>query len=187
MPKNNGELANRITFDLIDEVSRDSPAPGGGSVAAMSGSLGVALGVMVANLCVSKAGFEDHGEELGKIAEDGQEIKEFLVNAIDEDTNAFDKVIKAMRMPNDSDSEKKIRAEKMQEGYKSAAEVPLQVVEYCYRALNTCDRISKIMDDSMASDVGTGAQMSIAGARACLLYTSPSPRDDELSRMPSSA
>ena len=166
MPKNNGELANRITFDLIDEVSRDSPAPGGGSVAAMSGSLGVALGVMVANLCVSKAGFEEHSEELGKIAEDGQEIKEFLVNAIDEDTNAFDKVIKAMRMPNDSDSEKEIRAEKMQEGYKSAAEVPLEVVEYCFRALNTCDRISKIMDDSMASDVGSGAQMSIAGARA---------------------
>ena len=54
----------------------------------------------------------------------------------------------------------------MQEGYKSAAEVPLEVVEYCYRALNTCDRISKIMDDSMASDVGSGAQMSIAGARA---------------------
>ena len=166
MPNNKGELANRITFDLIDEVSRDSPAPGGGSVAAMSGSLGVALGVMVANLCVSKAGFEDHSEELGKIAEDGQEIKEFLVNAIDEDTNAFDKVIKAMRMPNDSDSEKEIRAEKMQEGYKSAAEVPLEVVEYCYRALNTCYRISKIMDDSMASDVGSGAQMSIAGARA---------------------
>ena len=166
MPNNKGELANRITFDLIDEVSRDSPAPGGGSVAAMSGSLGVALGVMVANLCVSKAGFEDHGEELGRIAEDGQEIKEFLVNAIDKDTNAFDKVIKAMRMPNDSDSEKERRAEKMQEGYKSAAEVPLEVVEYCYKALSTCDRISKIMDDSMASDVGSGALMSIAGARA---------------------
>ena len=166
MPNNKGELANRITFDLIDEVSRDSPAPGGGSVAAMSGSLGVALGVMVANLCVSKAGFENHGEELGRIAEDGQEIKEFLVNAIDEDTNAFDKVIKAMRMPNDSDSEKERRAEKMQEGYKSAAEVPLEVVEYCYKALSTCDRISKIMDDSMASDVGSGALMSIAGARA---------------------
>jgi len=166
MPNNKGELANRITFDLIDEVSRDSPAPGGGSVAAMSGSLGVALGVMVANLCVSKAGFEDNGEELGRIAEDGQEIKEFLVNAIDEDTNAFDKVIKAMRMPNDSDSEKERRTEKMQEGYKSAAEVPLEVVEYCYKALSTCDRISKLMDDSMASDVGSGALMSIAGARA---------------------
>ncbi len=166
MPKNRGELANRITFDLIDEVSRDSPAPGGGSVAAISGSLGVALGVMVANLSTSKTGFEEHSEELGRIAEEGQEIKEFLVNAIDEDTNAFDKVIKAMRMPKDSDSEKKIREEKMQEGYKAATEIPLKTVEYCYKALNICDDISKLMDDSMASDVGSGAHMSIAGARS---------------------
>lgn len=166
MPKNRGELANRITFDLIDEVSRDSPAPGGGSVAAISGSLGVALGVMVANLSTSKTGFEEHSEELGRIAEEGQKIKEFLVNAIDEDTNAFDKVIKAMRMPKDSDSEKKIREEKMQEGYKAATEIPLKTVEYCYKALNICDDISKLMDDSMASDVGSGAHMSIAGARS---------------------
>ena len=166
MPKNNGELANRKTFDLIDEVSRDSPAPGGGSVAAMSGSLGVALGVMVANLCASKSGFEEHSDELNQISEDGQKIKEFLVNAIDEDTNAFDKVIKAMRMPKDSDSEKKLRAAKMQEGYKAATEIPLETVKNCYNALNVCKRISKLMDDSMASDVGSGAHMSIAGARS---------------------
>ena len=166
MPKINGELANRVTFDLIDEVSRDSPAPGGGSVAALSGSLGVALGVMVANLCTSKSGFEDKKKELGNIAEEGQKIKEFLVNAIDEDTNAFDKVIKAMRMPKDSDMEKKLRDEKMQEGYKAATEIPLKTVEYCCKALKICERISKLMDDSMASDVGSGAHMSIAGAQS---------------------
>ena len=71
-----------------------------------------------------------------------------------------------MRMPKDSDSEKKIREEKMQEGYKAATEIPLETVEYCYKALNICDDISKLMDDSMASDVGSGAHMSIAGARA---------------------
>jgi len=166
MPKTNGELANRVTFDLVDEVSRDSPAPGGGSVAALSGSLGVALGVMVANLCTSKAGFEVRKKELSKIAEEGQEIKEFLVNAIDEDTNAFDKVIKAMRMPKDSDTEKKLRDGKMQEGYKAATEIPLKTVEYCRKALEICERISKLMDDSMASDVGSGAHMSIAGAQS---------------------
>ncbi len=166
MPKINGELANRVTFDLIDEVSRDSPAPGGGSVAALSGSLGVALGVMVANLCTSKAGFERKKKELNSIAEEGQKIKEFLVNAIDEDTNAFDKVIKAMRMPKDSDTEKKLREEKMQEGYKAATEIPLKTVEYCCKALKICERISKLMDDSMASDVGSGAHMSIAGAQS---------------------
>jgi len=166
MPKVNGELANRITFDLIDEVSRDSPAPGGGSVAALSGSLGVALGVMVANLCTSKSGFEDKKKELGNIAEDGQKIKELLVNAIDEDTNAFDKVIKAMRMPKDSDAEKKLRDEKMQEGYKAATEIPLNTVEYCCKALKICERISNLMDDSMASDVGSGAHMTMAGAQS---------------------
>ena len=166
MPKSNGELANRVTFDLIDEVSRDSPAPGGGSVAALSGSLGVALGVMVANLCISKSGFEENKKELSNIAEEGQKIKDFLVNAIDEDTNAFDKVIKAMRMPKDSDAEKKLREEKMQEGYKDATEIPLKTVEYCYKALQICNKISILMDDSMASDVGSGAHMSIAGARS---------------------
>ena len=166
MPKSEGELANRFTYDLIDEVSRDSAAPGGGSVAAASGSLGVALGTMVANLCISMKGFEDKAEELNRIAEEGQEIKQFLVNAIDGDSNAFDKVIKAMRMPNDTDSEKETRNKKMQEGYKAATEVPLETVEYCYKALNICDDISKLMDDSMASDVGSGAHMSIAGARA---------------------
>ena len=103
---------------------------------------------------------------MNRIAEEGQEIKQFLVNAIDRDSNAFDKVIKAMRMPNDTDSEKETRNKKMQEGYKAATEVPLETVEYCYKALNICDDISKIMDDSMASDVGSGAHMSIAGARA---------------------
>ena len=166
MPKINGELANRVTFDLVDEVSRDSPAPGGGSVAALSGSLGVALGVMVANLCTSKAGFEEKKKDLSNIAEEGQKIKEFLVNAIDEDTNAFDKVIKAMRMPKDSDAERELRDKKMQEGYKSATEIPLKTVEYCYKALEICERISKLMDDSMASDVGSGAHMSIAGAKS---------------------
>jgi glutamate formiminotransferase/formiminotetrahydrofolate cyclodeaminase len=166
MPENNGELVNRKTFDLIDEVSRDSPAPGGGSVAALSGSLGVALGVMVANLCISKSGFEKYHKKLSDIAEKGQKIKELLVNAIDEDTNAFDKVIKAMRMPKDSDSEKKLRDSKMQAGYKAATEIPLETVKYCYNALEVCDEISKLMDHSMASDVGSGAHMSIAGARS---------------------
>ena len=69
-------------------------------------------------------------------------------------------------MPKDSDSEKKLRDEKMQEGYKAATEIPLVIVEYCSKALNICDDISKLMDESMASDVGTGAHMSIAGARS---------------------
>jgi len=166
MPKVDGELANRITFDFVDEVSRDSPAPGGGSVAALSGALGAALGTMVANLITSKAGFEDKKEKLNKIATKGQDVKELLIQAIDNDTSAFDLVIKAMRMPKDTEDEKKIRETSMQEGYKIATNVPLETVEYCKKALEVCSDISKIMDEGMASDVGSGALMANAGANA---------------------
>ena len=117
-------------------------------------------------VCVLNLVFEGKKKKLSNIAEEGQKIKEFLINAIDEDTNAFDKVIKAMRMPKDSDTERKLRDEKMQEGYKAATEIPLKTVEYCCKALGICERISKLMDDSMASDIGSGAHMSIAGAKS---------------------
>ena len=164
MPKVNGELANRITFDFIDEVSRDSAAPGGGSVAALSGALGAALGTMVANLSISKSGFEKQKTNLSNIAQKGQDIKDKLINAIDEDTSAFDQVIKAMRMPKDTDKEKMARDIEMQKGYQIATLVPLTTVKNCKEALEICYDISKIMDDAMASDVGSGACMANAGA-----------------------
>ena len=166
MPKVDGELANRITFDFIDEVSRDSPAPGGGSVAALSGALGAALGTMVANLSTSKAGFEKLKAKLSDISSKGQNTKDKLIKAIDDDTSAFDEVIKAMRMPKDTDEEKKLRDKKMQEGYKIATLVPLETVENCKDALYICRDISELMDESMASDVGSGALMANAGANA---------------------
>ncbi len=166
MPKSDGELANRVTFDFVDEVSRDSPAPGGGSVAALSGALGAALSTMVANLSTSKSGFEKHKKKLAEIAKKGQKTKDLLVKAIDEDTNAFDEVIKAMRMPKDTEEEKVKRNIAMQKGYQSATLVPLKTVENCRDALNLCMYISEIMDEGMASDVGSGALMANAGAVA---------------------
>ena len=166
MPKSDGELANRVTFDFVDEVSRDSPAPGGGSVAALSGALGAALGTMVANLSISKAGFEDYKDKLTEIAKKGQFTKDELVKAIDDDTNAFDEVIKAMRMPKDTDEEKENRNIEMQKGYQSATLVPLKTVENCRDSLEICKSISEIMDEGMASDVGSGALMANAGAIA---------------------
>ena len=166
MPKTDGELANRITFDFVDEVSRDSPAPGGGSVAALSGALGAALGTMVANLSTSKPGFERQKSKLANISNKGQNIKEKLIKAIDDDTSAFDEVITAMRMPKDTEEEKKLRDNKMQEGYKIATLVPLETVENCKEALHICKEISELMDESMASDIGSGALMANAGATA---------------------
>ena len=166
MPKIFGELGNSITFVFFDVVSRDSTAPGGGSVAALSGALGAALGTMVANLSTSKAGFENHKDKLAEIAEKGQHIKYELVKAIDDDTSAFDEVIKAMRMPKDTEEEKKIRETEMQKGYRTATLVPLKTVENCKKALQICKEISEIMDEGMSSDVGSGALMANAGAIA---------------------
>ena len=164
MPKVNGELANRVTFDFIDEVSRDSAAPGGGSVAALSGALGAALSTMVANLSITKSGFEKQQITLANISQKGQNIKDRLIQAIDDDTSAFDKVIKAMRMPKDTEEEKDIRDIEMQKGYQIATLVPLETVKDCKKALEICYDISKIMDEGMASDVGSGACMANAGA-----------------------
>ena len=164
MPKVSGELVNRITFDFIDEVSRDSAAPGGGSVAALSGALGAALGTMVANISISKSGFEKQQRTLANISQRGQNIKDRLVQAVDDDTSAFDKVIKAMRMPKDTEEEKDTREIEMQKGYQIATLVPLETVKDCKEALEICYDISKIMDDGMASDVGSGACMANAGA-----------------------
>lgn len=166
MPKVDGPLVQRPTFDFVDEVSRDSPAPGGGSVAALAGALGGALAAMVANLSASKGEFDDQYETLCEIADKGQALKDALVRGVDEDTAAFDKVLEAMRLPRDTEAEREERARLMQEGYKVATRVPLGTVEQCRDALRLCAEIAPIADPNMVSDVGTGSLLAHAGAQA---------------------
>ncbi|MEE9134216.1 MAG: glutamate formimidoyltransferase [Gemmatimonadota bacterium] len=166
MPRVEGPLVLRPTFDFVDEVSRDTPAPGGGSVAALAGALGGALAGMVANLCVGKSEFDEHYENLCSIAERAQRVKDALVRGVDEDTRAFDSVIQAMRMPRDTAAERAERARAMEEGYKAATLVPLETVELCKETLSLCGEMSQLADAEMVSDVGTGAHMADAGAHA---------------------
>lgn len=166
MPKVEGPLALLRTYDFVDEVSRDTPAPGGGSVAALAGSLGAALASMVANLSVGKGEFDDRYEELCELADRAQAIKDSLVRGVDEDTNAFDSVLTAMRMPRDTEEERAERTAAMQKGYKEATRVPLCTVEQCRTALELCLEMAKVADPQMISDVGSGALMAHAGAQA---------------------
>jgi glutamate formiminotransferase/formiminotetrahydrofolate cyclodeaminase len=166
MPRVDGPLVMRPTFDFVDEVSRDTPAPGGGSVAALAGALGGALAGMVANLSVGKGEFDEHYDTLCSIAERAQEVKDDLVRGVDEDTRAFDSVIEAMRMPKDTEAERAERAEAMEEGYKAATRVPLGTAERCRDALLLCREMAELADPEMVSDVGTGAHMARAGAYA---------------------
>ena len=166
MPKQDGELVNRVTYDFVDEVSRDSPAPGGGSVAALAGALGAALGTMVANLSTTKGTQAANHDALAGIAERGQAVKEALVAGVDADTSAFDGVIAAMRMPKDSDEQRATRDAALETGYRAATAVPLATVGQCRDALAVCGEMAPLMDAGMASDVGSGALLAHAGARA---------------------
>ncbi|HJO04203.1 MAG TPA: glutamate formimidoyltransferase [Acidobacteriota bacterium] len=166
MPRMDGSLVNRTTFDFVDEVSRDTPAPGGGSVAALAGALGSALATMVANLSAGKGEFDDRYDELCSIAERGQTVKDALVRGVDADTSAFDKVLDAMRMPRDTEAQQAERDNSMQEGYKAATRVPLATVQQCRDALQLCSEIAAMADPEMVSDAGTGALLAHAGAQA---------------------
>ncbi len=166
MPKVDGALVLRPTFDFVDEVSRDTPAPGGGSVAALAGALASALAGMVANLSVGKGEFDDHYEKLCAIADRAQQVKDALIRGVDEDTQAFDSVIDAMRMAKDTETERAERAVAMEEVFKEATRVPLETVKHCRDALLLCREISQLADPEMVSDVGTGAHMALAGAHS---------------------
>ena len=166
LPTLEGPLVLRPTFDFVDEVSRDTPAPGGGSVASLAGALGGALTAMVANLSVPLGEFDRHYDTLSSIAERAQELKDALVRGVDEDTRAFDSVIEAMRMPKDTEEEREARAGAMREGYKAATRVPLANVELCVEVLRLCAEIAPLASPQMISDVGTAALLADAGARS---------------------
>jgi glutamate formiminotransferase/formiminotetrahydrofolate cyclodeaminase len=166
MPTVDGALVLRPTFDFVDEVSRDTPAPGGGSVAALAGALAGALASMVANLSVGKGEFDEAYDTLCSIAERAQGVKDRLVRGVDEDTRAFDSVLTGMRMPQDTPEEQAARSAAIQEGYKSATLVPLGTAEACLEAIELCHEMAAMAPAEMISDVGTGALLGHAGLKA---------------------
>ena len=124
-----GPLASMKVFDFADEVSAESPAPGGGSVAALVGSLGAALSAMVANLTVGKKGYEKHWSDMSDLAEKAQELKDFFLTSIDTDTEAFSAVIDAMRLPKKTKEEQAARKKAILAAMKEAAKVPFLTLE----------------------------------------------------------
>ncbi len=166
LPRVEGPLVLRPCHDFVDEVSRDTPAPGGGSVAALAGALGSALAAMVANLSAVKGEYDNRYDKLCSLSQKAQSVKDALIHGVDEDTRAFDSVLEAMRMPTDTPDERQEREEAIQDGYKTATRVPLGTVELCQEALELCLDMAQMSDPEMVSDVGTGALMARAGAQA---------------------
>ncbi|MGB5131878.1 MAG: glutamate formimidoyltransferase [Steroidobacteraceae bacterium] len=165
MPSQAGDLVRKSVGEFVDEVSRDTPAPGGGSIAALAGAIGAALAAMVANLTIGKAGFDDRHEELDALAAKAQGIKDRLLAAVDDDTQAFNGVMDALRMPKDTPDQKAARSEALQSGYQRATEVPMQTARHCRAALELCLAAARSGNDVMVTDAGVGALVSFAGVQ----------------------
>ncbi len=155
--------------DLIDEVSRETPAPGGGSIAAVAGSLGAALSSMVANLTQGKAGSEAIDELMTENAELAQSIKDKLLMAVDEDTNAFNAYMDALRMPKTTEEERQHRFKQMESGLKEAVHVPFKTAELSFQAIETAKVSAEKGNVNSITDAAVGAQIAYAGVRGGLL------------------
>ncbi|MBL0312450.1 MAG: glutamate formimidoyltransferase [Holophagaceae bacterium] len=153
---------------FIEEVSRDTPAPGGGSIAAFAGSLGAALASMVANLTQGKAATRAVERELLAIAKEAQKVKDALILAVDEDTNAFNGYMEALRLPKSTDSEKKARSEAMQAGLKEAVAVPLSTAVLSLEAMKLSDRVATAGNPNSLTDALVGCAVAYTGVRGGL-------------------
>jgi glutamate formiminotransferase/formiminotetrahydrofolate cyclodeaminase len=153
--------------DFADETAGESMAPGGGSIAAYVGTLGVALGTMVANLSAGKAGWDDKWEYFSEWAVKGQAYKKKLLYLVDEDTNAFNKIIDGFRMPKDSEKEIEARKAAIEEATKYATEIPYQVMETSFNSMEVAQAMLKDGLQSSLSDAAVGilcARAAVVGA-----------------------
>ena len=150
--------------EFCNETLSDSPAPGGGSVAALMGALGASLGGMVANLSAGKRGWDDKLQFFSDWAVKAQKLKDELLFLVDEDTNAFNRVMDAFGLPKGSDEEKKARAAAIESATKHAAEIPLKVMETAAKSYELLVEMAKKGNPASVSDVGVGA----LATRACI-------------------
>jgi len=143
--------------DFASETASESAAPGGGSISAYIGALGAALGTMVANLSSHKPGWDERWEEFSQWAEKGQLLQSQLVKMVDEDTNAFNKIMTAFGMPKATDEDKKARTEAIQDATKYATEVPFKVMELSIQSMEIIKAMAEIGNPNSVTDAGVGA------------------------------
>ena len=142
---------------FANETASESPAPGGGSIAAYLGALGVSLGTMVANLSSHKRGWDDRWSEFSEWASKGQALKDKLLWLVDEDTNSFNLIMDAFKLPKSSTEEKAIRSQAIQDATKYAIEIPYQVMETSFASFDLLKEMALNGNPNSVSDAGVGA------------------------------
>jgi glutamate formiminotransferase / formiminotetrahydrofolate cyclodeaminase len=182
----NGSQKNKL-IDLsckgfATETASESPAPGGGSISAYMGALGAALGTMVANLSSHKAGWDERWEEFSDWAEKGQNIMSDLLFLVDEDTNAFNKIMNAFSLPKSSDEQKSIRTKAIQAATKYATEVPFRTMQKAFEAFDLIKAMAESGNPNSVTDAGVGAlclRSAIIGANLNVKINASGLKDEE--------
>lgn len=153
----NNQLASLSLKQFAEETASESPAPGGGSISAYVGALGAALGTMVANLSAHKRGWENRWEEFSDYAEKGKSFHTALLKSVDDDTQAFNMIMKAFEMPKTTEQEISARINSIQEATKNAIEVPLKVMQLAHDSLELLKSMAETGNPNSVSDAGVGA------------------------------
>lgn len=163
------KLVNLTARGFAEETASESPAPGGGSISAYMGALAAALGTMVANLTAHKAAYDDRWEEFSNAAEKGQDIMERMLHLVDEDTDAFNRIMDVFAMPKKTDAEKAARAKALEEATLYATQVPLRTMETAAEAFSLIRDMAENGNPASVTDAGVGALAARAAVRGAFL------------------
>jgi glutamate formiminotransferase/formiminotetrahydrofolate cyclodeaminase len=164
-----GKLVNMKLQAFLDELASESPAPGGGSVAALAGALGAALSSMVCSLTIGKESYEGVQIEIKAALKESELLRRQLTDLIDKDTEAFNEVMAAVKMPKETEAQKEQRRQALQKAYKDASCVPLQTARYCDHVLDVALIVAKKGNKHSITDAAAAALLAQAGVDTALL------------------
>ena len=162
-------LIDLTVTDFLDELASDSPAPGGGSVAALNGALGAGLIAMVARLTIGKKGYDAVQSLMEETRDGADRLKQRLTELVDEDTQAFNAVMAAFKLPKETDEDKAARSAAIQAGYQQAIHTPMETAESCLAVLELAAAIAGKGNANAASDLGVAAQVAYAGVEGAVM------------------
>jgi glutamate formiminotransferase/formiminotetrahydrofolate cyclodeaminase len=150
--------------DFVEELASNAPAPGGGSVSALAGALAGALCVMVTNLTLGREKYRDIWEDMERVGREANELCDRLLNLVDKDTEAYNQVIAALRLPKDDDTQKAIRQEALQEATKRAALVPMQTLQNVAKVVDLVGKVVERGNPNCITDAGVAVRLAHAAA-----------------------
>jgi glutamate formiminotransferase/formiminotetrahydrofolate cyclodeaminase len=182
LENNDKKLINMSIVEFVHETASESPAPGGGSVSACVGAMGTALGTMVANLSSHKRGWDDRWEEFSEWAEKGKVIYEELLKLVDKDTEAFNQIMEAFKLPKETPEEMAIRKKAIQLATKNAIDIPFRVMQLSYNSMEIIEAMAETGNPNSVTDAGVGAlcaATAVSGAYLNVLVNASSFQEKE--------